>query len=281
MNTYNGTPLYMAPEIINGEGYTYKIDIFSFAILAYEVITFAFPFAFLDKITVYIVQHAIVSGKRPDLSIVHDEIVRNLLSKCWSRDPKARPDFAEIVETIKSESFIKAMNADRKEIDAYLSLFGDKLPTPSEKKDEEPVSITFLADGKFCIQKIYPSNSVGEILAELNKRFKKAFVCITLCGRIFSNQEIISRTCNIENEDDLFELYEEFPEVITIELLFDKTNKGKYKFVKCSSIYDVRYLVSILSNQDFDSICLEANSKILENDDEEIEEDTLIIAHFK
>lgn len=281
MNTYNGTPLYMAPEIINGEGYTYKIDIFSFAILAYEVITFAFPFAFLDKITVYIVQHAIVSGKRPDLSIVHDEIVRNLLSKCWSRDPKARPDFAEIVETIKSESFIKAMNADRKEIDAYLSLFGDKLPTPSEKKDEEPVSIAFLADGKFCIQKIYPSNSVGEILAELNKRLKKAFVCITLCGRIFSNQEIISRTWNIENEDDTFELYEEFPEVITIELLFDKTNKGKYKFVKCSSIYDVRYLVSILSNQDFDSICLEANSKILENDDEEIEEDTLIIAHFK
>lgn len=34
-----GTPLYMAPEVLMGKDYNFKVDIYSFSLIAYKVIT--------------------------------------------------------------------------------------------------------------------------------------------------------------------------------------------------------------------------------------------------
>lgn len=39
LNSEEGTSAYMAPEIFTNEYFTYKIDIYSFALIAYELIT--------------------------------------------------------------------------------------------------------------------------------------------------------------------------------------------------------------------------------------------------
>lgn len=37
MNESVGTPLYMAPEIFDGEHYSYKVDVYAFSIVAYRL----------------------------------------------------------------------------------------------------------------------------------------------------------------------------------------------------------------------------------------------------
>lgn len=39
-----GTPLYLAPEIINENGYTYKADVWSLGIIMFELMNFEVPF---------------------------------------------------------------------------------------------------------------------------------------------------------------------------------------------------------------------------------------------
>ena len=39
-----GSPRYMAPEVVNGEPYNLKADVFSFGLLAYQIITGKTPF---------------------------------------------------------------------------------------------------------------------------------------------------------------------------------------------------------------------------------------------
>ena len=47
MNSIRGTPLYIAPEIINNQAYTDKVDIWSFGIIIYEFFCGRSPF--IDK----------------------------------------------------------------------------------------------------------------------------------------------------------------------------------------------------------------------------------------
>lgn len=126
MESFLGTPLYMAPEILSGENYSYKADVFSFSILAYELITNKVPYTGIKSIHLFF--NDVINGKRPDLSIVKEPKVRNFLNKCWSNDPELRPNFDQIVEEIKGYFFMNFMNADKKEVNDYLYFFREKLP---------------------------------------------------------------------------------------------------------------------------------------------------------
>lgn len=44
MKTYCGTPLNMAPEIMNHQIYNYKVDIWSIGILLFYILTGTYPF---------------------------------------------------------------------------------------------------------------------------------------------------------------------------------------------------------------------------------------------
>lgn len=44
-NEICGSPRYMAPEILGGEGYTLKVDVYSFGIMLYELCTLEVPFS--------------------------------------------------------------------------------------------------------------------------------------------------------------------------------------------------------------------------------------------
>lgn len=44
MNSLKGTPLYIAPEILDGRAYTHKVDIWSFGIIIYELFQGITPF---------------------------------------------------------------------------------------------------------------------------------------------------------------------------------------------------------------------------------------------
>jgi serine/threonine protein kinase len=47
--TYCGTPLCMAPEVMNGVPYTYKADLWSVGVNLFQLITGVFPFFARNK----------------------------------------------------------------------------------------------------------------------------------------------------------------------------------------------------------------------------------------
>ena len=96
---YIGTVQYMAPEVIKGEPYGRKADVYSFGILMYEVVTNLEPYPELTKKELKIFQFQTLVSKnklRPKFTTPVKEELRNLIEKCWSNDPNDRPTFKEI-----------------------------------------------------------------------------------------------------------------------------------------------------------------------------------------
>ena len=56
------TPLYMAPEILNGEPCLKKGDVYAFSIIVYEIVTGKVPF---DNMNNYQLMLKVTSGNRP------------------------------------------------------------------------------------------------------------------------------------------------------------------------------------------------------------------------
>ncbi|CAH8337369.1 unnamed protein product [Eruca vesicaria subsp. sativa] len=101
MTTKAGTYRWMAPEVffcvylqvINRERYDHKVDVYSFAIVLWELLTKKLPFSGLFDINVaYLV---VSKNKRPSLCDIPDDVA-SILESCWAKDPKARPEFKEI-----------------------------------------------------------------------------------------------------------------------------------------------------------------------------------------
>lgn len=116
-NTPNiGTPLYMPPEIFSNQPYSFKVDVFAFAILSYEIIT---GLPLYPEVTSPIeLGVKICNGER--LSIPDDvpSDFKNLISRCWAQDPKQRPTFDEIYSfLIHPNTFLPG--ADLNHLNAY------------------------------------------------------------------------------------------------------------------------------------------------------------------
>lgn len=93
-------PIWLAPEILLQQNYNEKVDIYSFGLILFEMISgqdFFGEIAFMSDI-----ENLIVSGKRPNINLVEDpfgvqdEFV-DLLKICWDPSPSERPEFDEIV----------------------------------------------------------------------------------------------------------------------------------------------------------------------------------------
>ncbi len=96
-----GTPMYMAPELARGAKLAEpSSDIFSFGVLAYEILTGAVPFDAPP-----ILRGAHLKGRAATPfhvpAVPLDGATRDLLAKCLARDPAARPDARTIAEALR------------------------------------------------------------------------------------------------------------------------------------------------------------------------------------
>lgn len=94
-----GTSIYMAPEVIEGNKYNGKADVYSFGILMYEVVTDSIPYEDFQKgkISLFQFNMKVVSEDyRPQFKEPIKESIRSLIEQCWSKNPNNRPTFEEI-----------------------------------------------------------------------------------------------------------------------------------------------------------------------------------------
>ncbi|KAH3765385.1 protein serine/threonine kinase [Pelomyxa schiedti] len=95
-----GTPTFMAPEALSGSEYGQMSDVYSFAILAYCVLTEleAYPIATFPN-TWKIIEF-VSAGKRPPFPDDFPEKYQQLLAQCWAQEPSDRIGFDKIAEIL-------------------------------------------------------------------------------------------------------------------------------------------------------------------------------------
>mmetsp|Transcript_15978 Transcript_15978/g.36994 ORF Transcript_15978/g.36994 Transcript_15978/m.36994 type:complete len:537 (+) Transcript_15978:73-1683(+) len=95
-----GTPRYMAPENWAGESYTYKVDVFSYGILAYEVLSGKRAYGELMMNGQALADAVAEQGLRPTIPGSWPGALVALLRACWSTDPNERPDFTHVASEL-------------------------------------------------------------------------------------------------------------------------------------------------------------------------------------
>lgn len=89
-----GTPRWMAPETFDSKNYTNKVDVYSYGILLWEMLTEDIPFQGLTPIQ--IAYKVTKDNERPEFPSNTPRPLKSLIRKCWDRNPDNRPTFSQI-----------------------------------------------------------------------------------------------------------------------------------------------------------------------------------------
>lgn len=101
MTTAAGTCHWMAPEVIYGQTYNEKVDVYSFAMILFEIMCREIPFEDEEPANV---GRLVYAGKRADLEAVPPDTPKGmeaLMVSCWAHDPKSRPSFTDVLGALE------------------------------------------------------------------------------------------------------------------------------------------------------------------------------------
>ncbi|WOK94082.1 serine/threonine-protein kinase HT1-like isoform X1 [Canna indica] len=100
MTPETGTYRWMAPEMIQHRPYNHKVDVYSFGIVLWELITGMLPF---QNMTAVQAAFAVVNkGVRPIIPQDCLPALGEIMTRCWDANPDVRPSFTEIVRMLES-----------------------------------------------------------------------------------------------------------------------------------------------------------------------------------
>jgi len=95
-----GTPLYLSPELCNGEPYNTKSDIWAAGVLLYEVCSKGrHPFAAGNQGAVI---KKILMGQYPALAPTYTSPLHAMLADCLCQDPRKRPSAHDLLERLNA-----------------------------------------------------------------------------------------------------------------------------------------------------------------------------------
>lgn len=100
--TFTGTPRYMSPEVMAGMSYDLSVDVYSYAVVLWEVSTKTLqrPYALIRDLSS--ARRSIVGMQhRPPLHHVSNKRLRSLIKQGWDPIPGKRPTFPTIVAELK------------------------------------------------------------------------------------------------------------------------------------------------------------------------------------
>jgi len=154
-SVYGNLP-YIAPEVIFKNEYTFKSDIYSVAMLMWEVMTEQPPF--LNVKHGYDLALNIINGVRPKILPGTPLIFKNLMEQCWDANPEKRPDIHTLWEKIEdinksfheNNDYWKNINIDANSNISVASFSNSKIytfhdvpePRNATKEEQEAYYVT-------------------------------------------------------------------------------------------------------------------------------------------
>ncbi|XP_022685045.1 serine/threonine-protein kinase STY46 isoform X2 [Setaria italica] len=98
MTAETGTYRWMAPEVINHQPYDNKADVYSFAIVLWELMTSKIPYTTMSPLQAAV---GVRQGLRPQLPENAHPRLLNLMQRCWEVLPSDRPSFTDIIAELE------------------------------------------------------------------------------------------------------------------------------------------------------------------------------------
>ncbi|XP_047094911.1 dual specificity protein kinase shkB-like isoform X1 [Lolium rigidum] len=103
-----GTYRWMAPEMCKRKPYCRKVDVYSFGLVLWELVSGSMPY---EGMTPLQAAFAVVNKNlRPVVPSNCPTPVQQLMEQCWSVQPDKRPEFSQIVKTL--ENLKKVLDRD-------------------------------------------------------------------------------------------------------------------------------------------------------------------------
>ncbi|KAJ1273574.1 hypothetical protein BS78_06G292200 [Paspalum vaginatum] len=106
MTAETGTYRWMAPEVINHKPYDHRADIFSYAIVLWELVTTKIPYENLTPLQAAL---GVRQGMRLEIPSWVNPRVSKLIQQCWDENPNVRPPFSDI--TLELEDILRHVQA--------------------------------------------------------------------------------------------------------------------------------------------------------------------------
>ncbi|CBI34936.3 hypothetical protein AAG906_023234 [Vitis piasezkii] len=99
MTGETGTLGYMAPEVLNGNPYNRKCDVYSFGICLWEIYCCDMPYPDLSfsEVTSAVVRQNL----RPEIPRCCPSSLANVMKRCWDANPDKRPEMDEVVSMLE------------------------------------------------------------------------------------------------------------------------------------------------------------------------------------
>lgn len=167
MTKQMGTPHWMAPEMFENANYNNKVDVYSFGILIWEVVTGQTPFAGLNGVQI---AFAVTKNKQRPIfpSDYQEKKLIKLATKCWHQDPNKRPTFAYVSKKLANKkTFFKGANVN--DIKAYISMV--EKSEQGHMHSRKPVLISPQPDGVNVLK--MPEITHPDMFNYLNDFFSK------------------------------------------------------------------------------------------------------------
>ncbi|KAK7401536.1 hypothetical protein VNO78_13087 [Psophocarpus tetragonolobus] len=98
-DSLKGTYRWMAPEMIKGKRYGRKVDVYSFGLVLWELVSGKVPFEDMSPIQVAV---AVADRNlRPVVPSHCPHILSDLMKQCWDLKPEKRPEFWHVVRVLE------------------------------------------------------------------------------------------------------------------------------------------------------------------------------------
>ena len=146
-----GNYQYTAPEALRGSlsvPYSREIDVYSFGILFWEILTGKIPFQELKENpnTCNKIEQMIIDGYRPSLDILSNDIpscIIEIIKQCWNSKPSARPSLGKIISILTI--ILQLDISDENEIQKYLPAIESSFEI-KQKIIGKNIDISFFSD---------------------------------------------------------------------------------------------------------------------------------------
>ena len=93
-----GSLRYMAPEVALEQPYNEKADLYSFAIILWQMAADQLPYEGASRASY--LRYACKYGDRPDLNPLWPHEFKTLLTTCWHQEFRCRPSFVHVLEVL-------------------------------------------------------------------------------------------------------------------------------------------------------------------------------------
>ena len=256
-----GTAQWMAPEVISGNAYNEKADVYSYGIILWEMLTGDVPFNGMTPVQVGL---AVVQNKaRPRIPKTCPANLKSFIELCWDTDPNLRPDFPRIVGALETGA-ITFPGTDMAEFKEYVDHHscesemnvGLQMPenrsgwnfaliaTLQDRPGKEPENMTgVLTENDLLSRLLVRKTLVFNVLKILRSSDDDVMVAdlIPLLAGFLNNEEF--REAFIENsgESILMHVLLKFNEVLFVKLI----DCFSILLTEQSAVFERRHLVRL------------------------------------